>query len=277
MVVGRMDGKVALITGAARGQGRAHAERLAEEGADIIAVDICEDVATVPYPMATADDLATTAKLVEGLDRRVVTRQVDVRNLAALTAAVADGIGELGHLDVVIANAGIGGQAVTAWEMPEDVWQEMLDINLSGVWRTCKATVPALIEQGRGGSIVLTSSAAGLAGFGMMSHYTAAKHGIVGLMRSLVNEVSSHNIRVNTVHPTSVDTAMIQNQPTYDLFGVHSAEELGAIMKTLNPLSVPWIDSVDVANAALFLASDEARFITGLALTIDAGFLTKVG
>ena len=274
--MGRMDGKVALVTGAARGQGRAHALRLAEEGADIIAVDICDQLPTVPYAMATPDDLAETAKLVEELDRRIVTRQADVRDQAALSAAVAEGVSELGHLDVVIANAGIASMGAT-WEMAEETWQEMLDVNLSGVWRTCKATVPTLIEQGTGGSIVLTSSVAGLCGFGMLSHYTAAKHGVVGLMRSLVNEVSPHNIRVNSIHPTSVNTDMIHNPAMYELFGVSSAEEFGETFKVFNALPVTWVEPVDIANAALFLASDEARYVTGLTMYVDAGFLTKVG
>ena len=273
--MGRMDGKVAVITGAARGQGRAHALRLADEGADIIALDICAPVESAPYAMASPDDLATTAKLVEQHDRRVVTRQVDVRDQAALSAAVADGVSELGRLDVVVANAGIGSSGAPTWELPEDAWQEMLDINLSGVWRTCKATIPRLIEQGTGGSIVLTSSTAGLAGFGMLSHYTAAKHGVIGLMRSLVNEVSPHNIRVNCVLPGSVDTEMIQNQPMYELFGVDGPDGLGEILKLWNTLPTRWLEPVDVANAALFLASDEARYVTGAALNVDAGFLTK--
>lgn len=272
--MGRMVGKVALITGAGRGQGRAHALRLAEEGADIIAIDICADVTTAPFPQATSDDLAITAKLVESTGRRVVARQADVRDLAALSAAVSEGVSEFGHLDVVIANAGIASMGLS-WEMPEETWQEMLDVNLSGTWRTCKATIPTLIEQGRGGSIVLTSSVAGLIGFGMMAHYTAAKHGVVGLMRALVNEVSPHNIRVNCIHPTSVDTDMLHNQATYDLFGVASGEELGETFKALNALPVPWVEPLDLANAALFLASDEARYITGATLPVDAGFITK--
>jgi len=273
--MGRMDGKVAFVTGAARGQGRAHALRLAEEGADIIAVDICDQLPSVPYPMATPDDLAMTAKLVEELDRRIVTRQADVRDTAALAAAVAEGVSELGHLDVVIANAGIASMGA-AWEMPDETWQEMLDVNLTGTWRTCKATIPTLIEQGTGGSIVLTSSVAGLSGFGMLAHYTAAKHGVVGLMRALVNEVSSHNIRINSVHPTSVNTDMIHNPAMYELFGVSSGEEFSAVFKEFNALPVDWVEPVDIANAALFLASDEARYITGLTLYVDAGFLTKV-
>ncbi|MEW6476633.1 MAG: mycofactocin-coupled SDR family oxidoreductase [Actinomycetota bacterium] len=270
-----MDGKVAVITGAARGQGRAHALRLAEEGADIIALDLCAPVASVPYALATPDDLATTAKLVENADRRIVTRQVDVRDQAELSAAVADGIGELGRIDVVIANAGIGSSGAPSWELSEDAWHEMLDINLSGVWRTCKATIPRLIEQGVGGSIVLTSSTAGLAGFGMMSHYTAAKHGVIGLMRSLVNEVSPHNIRVNCVLPGSVDTEMIHNEPMYALFGVDGRDGLGEVLQLWNTLPTRWVEPVDIANAALFLASDESRYVTGVTLNVDAGFLTK--
>jgi SDR family mycofactocin-dependent oxidoreductase len=271
-----MDGKVALITGAARGQGRAHALRLAEEGADIIAVDICDQLATVPYAMATPEDLAETAKLVEDRDRRIVTHQADIRDSAALSAAVSEGVSEFGHLDVVIANAGIASMGAS-WEMPEETWREMLDVNLTGTWLTCKATIPTLIEQGTGGSVILTSSVAGLVGFGMLAHYTAAKHGVVGLMRALVNEVSPHNIRVNSVHPTSVNTDMVHNEAMYGLFGVTSAEEFGETFKMLNALPVPWVEPVDIANAALFLASDEARYITGLTLYVDAGFITKVG
>ena len=273
--MGRMDGKVALITGAARGQGRAHAMRLAEEGADIIAVDICHDVTSAPYAMATPDDLVQTAKLVEKLDRRVVTAEVDIRDLAGLTSAVSQGVRELGHLDVVIANAGIASFGL-GWEMPEETWQEMLDINLSGTWRTCRATIPIMIEQGTGGSIILTSSVAGLAGHGMMTHYSAAKHGLVGLMQALVNEVSPHNIRVNCIHPTSVNTDMLHNPATYELFGVSNSDAIGEKFLTINALPVPWVESLDLANAALFLASDEARYVTGVSLPVDAGFLSKV-
>ncbi|MGH8998897.1 MAG: mycofactocin-coupled SDR family oxidoreductase [Acidimicrobiia bacterium] len=273
--MGRLDGKVALVTGAARGQGRAHALRLAEEGADIIAVDLCDQIATVGYPMATPDDLAETAKLVENLDRRILTRQADVRDSAALSAAVSEGVSELGHLDVVVANAGIASVGLT-WELSDEAWQDMLDVNLTGVWRTCKATIPTLIEQGTGGSIILTSSVAGLCGFGMLSHYTAAKHGVVGLMRSLVNEVSPHRIRVNSVHPGSVDTDMVHNDMMHSLFGADSREEFAEIFKAFNTLPVEWVEPVDIANAALFLASDEARYVTGLTLYVDAGFLTKV-
>jgi len=274
--VGRMDGKVVLITGAARGQGRSHALRLAEEGADIIAVDACTDVATVPYPLATSDDLAETAKLVENLDRRVVARQADVRDFGQLKAAVDEGVSELGHVDVVLANAGILSIGMS-WEMPDEQWQDMIDINLSGVWRTIKAVIPTMIEQGTGGSIIITSSVFGLKGGAALSNYVAAKHGVIGLMRSLVNEVSPYGIRVNCVNPTTVDTDMIQNQAAYAYFGVDNREDFGAIFQTLNTLPVPWVEKSDISNAVLFLASDESRYVTGLTLTVDAGFMTKVG
>jgi SDR family mycofactocin-dependent oxidoreductase len=274
--VGRLDGKVALITGAARGQGRSHALRLAEEGADIIAVDGCTDVASVPYPLATPDDLAETAKMVENLDRRVVARQADVRDWAGLKAAVDEGVSELGHVDVVLANAGILSIA-SSWEMTDEQWNDMIDINLSGVWRTIKAVIPTMIEQGTGGSIIITSSVFGLKGGACLSNYVAAKHGVVGLMRSLVNEVSPYGIRVNCVHPTTVDTDMIQNEAAYAYFQVENREQFGAAFQTLHTLPVPWVETTDISNAVLFLASDESRYITGLTLTVDAGFMTKVG
>jgi SDR family mycofactocin-dependent oxidoreductase len=274
--MGRLDGKVALITGAARGQGRNHALRLAEEGADIIAVDACTDVASVPYPMATADDLAETVKLVENLDRRIVAHRADVRDYDALKAAVDEGVAQLGHLDVVLANAGVLSMAPTL-EMPDEQWDEMIDINLGGVWRTLKAVCPVLIEQGTGGSIVITSSVFGLKGAPAIAHYVAAKHGVVGLMRCLVNEISPYNVRVNCVLPTTVDTDMIQNPAAYNYFGVSTREDFAAAFQTLNALPVPWVEKGDISEAVLYLASDESRYVTGQTLGIDAGFLAKVG
>jgi SDR family mycofactocin-dependent oxidoreductase len=197
-----MGGKVAFVTGAARGQGRSHAVRLAEEGADIIAIDISRQMDTVPYPMAQPDDLAETASAVEALDRRIVAREADVTSFDSLKEAVDAGVAELGRLDVVCANAGISTMGLT-WELSEEQWREMIEVNLGGVWRTIKATVPKLIEQGEGGSIIITGSTASLKGFAGVPHYSAAKHGVIGLMRALVNEVSQYNIRVNTVVPTS--------------------------------------------------------------------------
>lgn len=274
--MGRMDGKVALITGAARGQGRAHALRLAEEGADIIGLDICGQIDTVRYPMATGDDLAETAKMVENLDRRIVTRVADVRKDAELAAAVAEGISEFGHIDVVVANAGIANALAPTWEVQENEWQDQIDVNLTGVWRTCKAAIPTLVEQGTGGSIILTSSIFGLRGAGTAAAYSAAKHALVGLMRSLVNELAPHRIRVNSVHPTTVDTDMIQNRMFAEFLGVETPEQAGEVFQTMNALPIPWVEPVDIANAVLFLASEESRYVTGLTLAVDAGFLTKV-
>jgi SDR family mycofactocin-dependent oxidoreductase len=271
-----MDGKVAMITGAARGQGRSHAIRLAEEGADIIAVDACTDVGSALYAMATEADLAETAKLIENLDRRIVARRADVRDYNGLKAAVDDGVSELGRLDVVCANAGILTFGPTH-ELTDEQWQEMIDINLTGVWHTLKATVPILIDQGTGGSIILTSSVAGLKGFGYIAAYSAAKHGVVGLMRTLLNEVRPHHIRVNCVNPTTVDTDMIQNPGAYGYFQVDNREDFGAVFQTFHTLPIPWIEKHDVSNAVLYLASDDSRYVTGLTLAVDAGFLNKVG
>jgi (+)-trans-carveol dehydrogenase len=275
---GRVEGQVALVTGAARGQGRSHAVRLAEEGADIIAVDVCADLDNVPYPLATPADLAETVRQVEALDRRIVARVADVRDLVALTAAVEDGVAELGRLDIVCANAGVNRPAPMT-EMTEDVWLDIIDVDLSGVWRTCRAAIPHVVAGGRGGSFVLTSSAAGLKAYANIAHYTAAKHGVVGLMKTLAQELAPHRIRVNTVNPTQVDTPMIMNSAMYKLFCPDlddpTREDFAPVSQAMNALPIPWVDSVDVSNAVVFLASDEARFITGVALPIDAGVLIK--
>ncbi|MBW0103067.1 mycofactocin-coupled SDR family oxidoreductase [Pseudonocardia sp. KRD291] len=271
--MGRVEGKVALITGAARGQGRSHAVRLAQEGADIIAVDLCADAKTAPYALGTREDLDETARLVEELDRRVLTRVADVRDLGALQSAVADGVAEFGHLDIVSANAGIASFA-PAWEISEDVWQEMIDINLTGVWKTTKAAIPQMLKQGTGGSIVLTSSTAGLVAFGNLAHYTAAKHGVTGLMRVLAVELAQHGIRVNSVHPTTVDTPMVNNAPIYSLFlGEEGKTRDDALVgfTGVNAIPIPWVDPIDISNAVLYLASDEARYVTGHTQVVDAG------
>ena len=270
----RVAGKVAFITGAARGQGRSHAVRLAQEGADIIAVDVCHGFDSVPYDGATEADLAETVKLVESLDRRIVAQQADVRDLASLQAAVDAGLSQLGHIDIVIANAGIASFA-PALDLTEEMWQDVIDINLTGLWKTVKATAPSMLERGQGGSIILTSSVAGVIAFPALAHYTAAKHGVVGLMRALAVELAPAQVRVNSVHPTTVDTPMIANPAGYSLFmgGAPDVtrEQAAVGMKTLNALPVPWIEAVDVSNAVLYLASDEARYVTGTTLVIDAG------
>ena len=277
--MGRVEGKVAFITGAARGQGRSHAIRLAEEGADIIAVDLCDQVGTVPYPMATPEDLAQTVKAVEALDRRIVATQADVRDFAALKGALDAGVAELGRLDIVSANAGIASTDSSTSDIGEQSWADMIDINLTGVWHTTKAAVPHLIAGGNGGSIVLTSSAAGLMAYPGIGHYVAAKHGVVGLMRTLALELAPHFIRVNSIHPTQVDTDMIQNETIYRLFAPDdphpTREAFAPVSQEMNALPIPWVEPRDISNALLFLASDEARYITGVALPVDAGAVIK--
>jgi (+)-trans-carveol dehydrogenase len=279
-MAGRLEGKVAFVTGAARGQGRSHAIRLAQEGADIVAVDIVRQIATVPYGMATPDDLAETVKEVEALDRRIVATEADVRDYGALKAAVDDGVAQLGRLDIVSANAGIFSEG-RADELPEQTWQDMIDVNLTGVWHAVKAAVPHLKAGGRGGSIILTSSTAGLMAFQNFAHYVAAKHGVVGLMRTLALELAPDMIRVNSVHPTTVDTPMVQNSMTYGLFAPDLPEHertkdtLAPRFQELNALPIPWVEPVDISNAVLWLASDESRYVTGVTLPVDAGSTIK--
>lgn len=273
--MGRVEGKVAFITGAARGQGRSHAIRLAQEGADIIAIDACEDQPNIPYPGATEADLAETVRLVEALDRRIVATKADVRDFTALKAAVDDGVAQLGRLDIVSANAGIGVDPRLTEEVPEEVWTDMLDVNLSGVWRAAKAAIPHIKAAGNGGSIILTSSAAGLRAYANAGAYVSAKHGVVGLMRTLALELAPHMIRVNSIHPTQVDTDMIQNEATYRLFRPDlehpTREDFAPASQTMNALPIPWVEAIDISNAVLFLASDEARYITGVTVSVDAG------
>jgi SDR family mycofactocin-dependent oxidoreductase len=266
----RCEGKVALITGAARGQGRSHALRLAEEGADIIALDICRDYETVAYPLATPEDLSETVAAVEALDRRIVARQADVRDRDAVAGAIHDGVAELGQLDVVVANAGIC--TVQPWnEVTPQAWHDVIDTNLTGVWNTCVHAVPHLIAGG-GGSMILTSSTAGLKGMPFIAPYVAAKHGIVGIMRVLAIELAEHSIRVNTLHPTGVDTAMgamhIALEPLLD-----ANPDLAPLY--MNTLPVDLTEPHDQSNAVLFLASDESRYVTGLEMKVDAGYTLR--
>ncbi|WP_119696166.1 mycofactocin-coupled SDR family oxidoreductase [Microbacterium halotolerans] len=273
-MAGRVEGKVAFITGAARGQGRSHAVRLAQEGADIIAVDVCEEIPYNAHTGATEADLAETVRRVEALDRRIIAKKADVRDFAALKAAVDEGVAELGRLDIVSANAGVAGTPNRTEDMPEDEWTTMIDINLSGVWHSVKAAIPHIKAGGNGGSIVLTSSEAGIRGYANMAHYVSAKHGLVGMMRTLAMELAPDSIRVNSIHPTQVDTDMIQNQTIYKLFtGKEDAtkEEFAESSGRVIPLPIPWVESIDISNALLFLASDEARYITGVPLPVDAG------
>jgi len=279
-MAGRVEGKVAFITGAAHGQGRSHAVRLAQEGADIIAIDACKPIVKdSPIPPATPEELAETADLVKARGRRIFTAEVDVRDYDGLKAAVDAGVEELGGLDIIVANAGIGNGGDTLDQCSEHDWQEMIDVNLSGVWKTVKAGVPHIISGGKGGSIILTSSVGGLKAYPHCGNYVAAKHGVVGIMRAFGVELGHQNIRVNTVHPTHVSTGMIMNEGTWKMFRPDlenpGPEDMAPICQMFHTLPIPWVDAVDISNAVLFLTSDEARYITGVTLPVDAGSCLK--
>jgi SDR family mycofactocin-dependent oxidoreductase len=265
-MAGRVQGKVAFVTGAGRGQGRSHAIRLAEEGADIIAVDVLTDYPTVSYAMSSEADLAETVRAVEALDRRIIAAKADVRDAGALKQVLDDGVAQLGRLDIVVANAGIC--TVQSWdEVTPEIWQDTLDTNLTGVWNTMVVAAPHLIA-GNGGSIICTSSTAGIKGLPFLAPYVAAKHGVVGIAKTMANELASHNIRVNTVHPTGVDTPMGTGLGGLEAL-IGKDPNIGPIF--MNTLPVETIQPRDISNAVLFLASDEARYVTGLELTVDAG------
>jgi SDR family mycofactocin-dependent oxidoreductase len=272
--MGALDGKVAFISGGARGQGRSHAVRLAREGADIITFDLCEPIDTVAYTLSTEDDLNDTVKAVEALDRRIVARKADVRDPEAVQAVLDEGIAELGRVDIVLANAGImpiiGEQGARL-----QAWHDAMDIMVTGVLHTCEAAIPTLIEQGDGGSIVITSSNAGLKGpvrtlgvknYGFLAYITA-KHGIIGLMRSYANVLGPYKIRCNTVNPTGVDTPMVNNPQFFDL-----AEREPSLFEAMhNVLPINMIEPIDVSNAILYLVSDAGRYVTGAIHKVDAG------
>ena len=266
---------MAFITGAARGQGRSHAVRLAQEGADIIAADLCEHVASVGYPLATPQDLDETARQVTALGRRVVALRTDVRDYPGLAKALDEAVAQLGRLDIVSANAGILSHG-TADALDDASWRDMIDINLTGVWHTAKAAVPHLLAGGRGGSIVLTSSAVVMKGTPNHAHYVSAKHGIVGLTRTMARELAPNWIRVNALHPGNVDTAMVRDPETLRLFRPDltnpTLDDVTAVFQAHNAMPVPWVEPADISNALLFLASDEARYVTGVSLPVDAGY-----
>jgi SDR family mycofactocin-dependent oxidoreductase len=277
--MGLLDGKVALITGAAHGQGRAHAITCAREGADVIALDVDVPLRTVPYPMGTADDLAETARLVEQHDRRALTVQADVRNQAAVDDAVARGLAEFGHIDILIANAGIWTRA-PFWELSDEQWDEMIGVNLTGVWRCAKAVAPHMIER-QTGSIVITSSANGLEPGLNYAHYCASKHGVIGLMKNIALELAPHGIRCNAICPGAIDTPMVNHQAVYDMFAGHEggsrAEmlEAGRYFHALK--GAGFLDPQVLADAALYLNSALASAVTGVALPVDAGHLLLTG
>jgi (+)-trans-carveol dehydrogenase len=276
--MGRLDGKVAFITGAARGQGRSHALKLAEEGSDIIALDISHQIDLVEFPMATPEDLALTRTKVEALGRRILTRAADVRDQQQVDAVIAEGTEKIGPVDIVVANAGISVMKST-WEHSEEEWINVVDVNMNGIWRTVKSVIPAMIDRRKGGSIILTSSVAGVRGMPYLSAYVTSKHGVVGLMSALANELAEYSIRVNAVLPGTVATPMALNEHMYRTFRPDldnpTSEDVLDSYRQWHALPVALIDPVDVSNAVAFLASEESRYITGAALPVDAGMANK--
>jgi SDR family mycofactocin-dependent oxidoreductase len=266
--MGRVQGKVALVTGAARGQGRSHAVRLAEEGADIIAVDVCAPIDGVEYAAATPEDLDRTVKEVEATGRRILASTVDVRDRDALKVAIDGGVAELGRLDIVVANAGIC--IARPWdEVTPEIWRDTIDINLTGVWNTVQQSAQHVIDAG-GGSIIMISSAAGLKGLPFLSPYVASKHALVGLMRAYAQELAEYRVRVNSIHPAGVDTPMGNGGGMSGVGGWLAAHpKLGGLL--VNAMPVEIMQPSDITNAVLFLASDDGRYVTGLTMTVDAG------
>lgn len=270
--MGKLDGKVAVITGGGRGQGRSHAARLAADGADIAVCDITEQVGSVPSPTGQPGDLEQTIAEVEKHGRRCIALEADVRSTADMAKLADTAMAEFGRIDFLLANAGILSLSDTTWDLTDEQWDDMIDINLTGVFKACRAVVPHIRAGGRGGSVVITSSIAGLRGVAGCTHYTAAKHGIVGLMRTLARELAPEMIRVNTIHPTGVDSPMSNND--YFPAWLEEHEELGNAMR-FNLMPVDAMPMADVSAVVSFLCSDEAKWITGCTLPIDAGFMLK--
>lgn len=277
-MTGGLEGRVAFITGAARGQGRAHAVRLAQNGADVIGVDICADIGSMNYANASKEDLEETVRLVEKVGRRMVARKADVRDFAALCAAFQDGYAEFGRVDIILANAGILRLGPESEDFLAD-WNDVIDTNLTGVFHTIRAALPAMRAADRGGSIVITSSTAGIKGTKSLDAssfaYTAAKRGVVGLMQNLANVLAPEWIRVNTIHPTGVRSGMTQNEVVEQMMADAEAGGTNPISGMQNALPLPLLDPEDIAGAVAFLVSDEAKFITGIQFPLDAGFTVK--
>jgi len=276
---GCVQGLVAVVTGAARGQGRAHSLRLAREGADLVLLDAAEAIENVDYAMPTSADLEKVADEVRALGRRAVVIQADVRDLDRVSEGVHHAAEQLGRLDVLVANAGVLGPAKPSWELSQADWNTVVDINLTGVWTCIKATLPLMIAAGNGGSVILISSIAGLRGVPNVANYAAAKHGLVGLAGSVANEVAEHGIRVNTIHPTNVRTPMIDNPTSAKIFRpdlpAPTLDDGVEALQRMNLLPVPWVDCEDVSAAVLWLASDQSRYVTGATIPVDAGMLAK--
>jgi (+)-trans-carveol dehydrogenase len=272
-MAGRLEGKVALITGAARGQGRSHALALARAGADIFGVDLCAQVDSVAYPLSTTDDLAQTAKLVTGTGRRIETYVGDVRSSADMRAATEQAIAAFGKIDIVVANAGIWTPG-SVWEMDDQTWADMIDINLTGVFNTVRFAIPQMMER-KSGSLVLISSTCGVKALGWMPHYNAAKHGVMGLTRSLALDLGPYFVRANAILPSTVNTPMIMNEPSYKIYRPDlenpTREEAMSGFYAHNAMPMPYVEPEDVSEAVLFLASDASRYITGIGLPVDLG------
>jgi SDR family mycofactocin-dependent oxidoreductase len=271
--VPELTGRVAVVTGAGRGQGRSHAQALAEAGADVVVTDLCRDIDSVPYALASDDDLAETARLVEKSGRRAVVVAADVRRRDDMERVVAAAVDELGGLDIVVANAGVCGFG----EMPSLAsaqWDDMLAVNLTGVFNTFRAAVPHLVSQRRG-RLIATSSGAGRTGTPNLSHYAATKWGVIGFVKSVALEVAQHGVTANVVCPATVDTPMVHNDALYGLFAPDIADRTKEAVRpryeAMNPMRVPWLDPIEISHAVLFLASDRAGFISGETIEVSAG------
>lgn len=271
----RLQDKVALISGVARGQGRSHALRLASEGASIIGFDGLCTYDTVPYKQATQEDLDETVRLVEEAGGRILVGQADVRRRDEIDSVVQKGLAEFGKIDIVLANAGIGIDSVPFWEVTQQQWDDVLGVCLEGVWHTVSAAVPAMIDAGNGGSIVMTSSAAALKSAPQLSPYIAAKSGVIGMMKSMANDLAPHRIRINCIAPTAVPTDFVLNDRLYQIFcpGEENptVDDAAKVLAGMHPIHEPWVEPKDVSAAVAFLASDEARYVTGIVLPVDLG------
>jgi (+)-trans-carveol dehydrogenase len=274
-MMGRLTNKVALISGVARGQGRSHAQRLAAEGVSIIGFDGLCTYDTVPYKQATQQDLDETVRLIEAAGGRIYAGRADVRDRAEIERIISAGVAEVGPIDIVVANAGIGITSRPFWEVSQAEWDDVVGVCLTGVWHTVSAAVPSMIAAGQGGSVIMTSSAAAIKAAPQLSPYIAAKTGVIGMMRSMANDLAPYRIRINCVAPTAVPTDFVLNDRLYQIFSPDSPEpnleDAKKVMRSMHPLGEPWIETQDISAAVAYLASDEARYITGIVLPVDLG------